>query len=53
MIGDNCIVAANSVVTKSAPANCIIAGNPARIVKTDIDKVEAPATCEGYNDYVR
>lgn len=36
-IGDNSIVAANSVVTKSVPANCIVAGNPAKIVKTDID----------------
>lgn len=35
-IGDNSIVAANSVVTKDVPANCIVAGNPARVVKTDI-----------------
>lgn len=53
VLGDNCIVAANAVVTKSAPANCILAGNPARIVKTDIDQVEAPTTCEGYNEYVK
>lgn len=32
-IGENCIVGANSVVTKSFPANCIIAGNPAKIIK--------------------
>ena len=38
-IGDNSIVAACSVVTKDVPANCIVAGNPARIVKTDIDKL--------------
>jgi len=37
-IGDNSIVAACSVVTKSVPANCIVAGNPAKVVKTDIDK---------------
>lgn len=53
VLGDNCIVAANSVVTKSAPANCILAGNPARIVKTNIDQVEAPDSCEGYNEYIR
>ena len=38
-IGDGCVVAANSVVTKSVPDNCIVAGNPAKIVKTDIDKL--------------
>jgi acetyltransferase-like isoleucine patch superfamily enzyme len=37
-IGDNAIIAANAVVTKDVPANSIAAGNPARIVKTDIDK---------------
>lgn len=36
-IGDGSIVAANSVVTKDVPNNCIVAGNPAKIVKTDID----------------
>jgi len=37
VIGDNSVIAANSVVTKSIPANCIAAGNPAKIVKTNID----------------
>ncbi len=32
-IGMNSIVAAGAVVTKSVPANVIVAGNPARIVK--------------------
>lgn len=32
-IGNNVIVAANSVVTSSVPANCIVAGIPAKIVK--------------------
>ena len=36
-IGDNSIVAACSVVTKDVPANCVVAGNPAKIVKTGID----------------
>lgn len=53
VLGDNCIVAANSVVTKGAPANCILAGNPAKVVKTNIDQVEAPTSCEGYNEYSR
>ena len=32
-VGDNSIIAANSVVIKDVPANAIVAGNPARIVK--------------------
>ncbi len=38
-IGENAIIAANSVVTKDVPNNAIAAGNPAKIVKTDIDKI--------------
>ena len=41
-IGDNAIVAANAVVTKDVPSNSIAAGNPARIVKTNIDKETSP-----------
>jgi len=41
-IGDNAIVAACAVVTKDVPANSIAAGNPARIVKVDIDKETKP-----------
>jgi virginiamycin A acetyltransferase len=33
-IGDNCVVAAGSVVIKSMPKNSIVVGNPARVVKT-------------------
>ncbi len=33
-IGDNVIIAANSVVNKNVPSNCIVAGAPATIVKT-------------------
>lgn len=32
-IGRNCVVAANAVVTRSAPAYSVLSGNPARIVK--------------------
>ena len=31
-IGDNCIIGANSVVTKSCPPNSILVGAPAKIV---------------------
>ena len=33
-IGENAIVGAGSVVTKSVPANAIVAGNPARLLRT-------------------
>jgi acetyltransferase-like isoleucine patch superfamily enzyme len=33
IIGENSVVAAGSVVTKSVPPNTIVAGNPAAIVK--------------------
>tara|TARA_E500000178_G_C16989461_1_gene740064 strand:+ start:356 stop:919 length:564 start_codon:yes stop_codon:yes gene_type:complete len=32
-IGDGSIIAAKAVVTKNVPSNCIVAGNPAKIVK--------------------
>ncbi len=35
-IGDSCIVAAGSVVTKSVPPNCIVAGNPAKVIREDV-----------------
>ena len=32
-IGENSVVAAGAIVTKSVPANCVVAGNPATVVK--------------------
>ena len=32
-IGDGCVVAAGSVVLKDVPDNCIVMGNPARVVE--------------------
>lgn len=36
-IGDSTVVGSGAVVTKSVPGNCIVAGNPARIIKTGIE----------------
>ena len=35
-IGDDCIVGAGAVVTKDVPSGCIVAGNPARIIRKGI-----------------
>lgn len=35
-IGEGAVVAAGSVVTKDVPAKCLVAGNPARIVKENV-----------------
>ncbi len=37
VIGDGSIVAAGSVVTRDVPARSIVAGNPARIIRSDIE----------------
>lgn len=31
-IDDNVVVGANSVITKDIPSNCVVAGNPARVI---------------------
>ena len=36
-IGDHCVVGAGSVVTKSVPPRSLVAGNPARILRSDIE----------------
>jgi len=35
-VGDNCVVAIASVVMKDVPPNCIVSGNPARIIEKDV-----------------
>lgn len=34
VIGENALIGAGSVVTKDVPANAVVAGNPARILRT-------------------
>lgn len=36
-VGDNCVVGAGSVVVKSVPPRSLVAGNPAKIIRSDID----------------
>lgn len=36
-IGDNCVIGAGSVVTKSVPPRSIVAGNPAKVIRSDIE----------------
>ena len=41
-IGDNCVIGPNAVVYKSIPANCVVVGNPAYILKRDGVVVNEP-----------
>ena len=36
VIGDSSIIAAGAVVTKDVPNNCMVAGNPAKIIKKEV-----------------
>ena len=35
-IGDEVVVGSGAIVTKDVPSNCIVAGNPAKIIKEGI-----------------
>ena len=52
-MGKNVIIGANSVVTKDVPDNCIVAGNPAKIIKTNIDKLSLPDNCPEFDALVK
>lgn len=39
-IGENSTIGAGAIVTKSVPANCVVVGNPAMIIKRDGVKVK-------------
>ena len=40
-VGDHSVVAAGAVVTKDVPPHCIVAGNPAKVLKTGIEVSDA------------
>ena len=42
-IGDDVVIAANSVVTKDVPSHCVVAGAPARVVRSWAEEAEATA----------
>jgi acetyltransferase-like isoleucine patch superfamily enzyme len=37
VVGEGSVVAANSVVTKSVPPRCLVAGSPAKVIKENIE----------------
>lgn len=41
-IGNNCVIGPNAVVYKSVPANCVVVGNPAYILKENGKIVNRP-----------
>jgi acetyltransferase-like isoleucine patch superfamily enzyme len=45
-IGENAIVGAGSVVTKNVPANAIVAGNPARVLRYIQQNLERADVCQ-------
>jgi acetyltransferase-like isoleucine patch superfamily enzyme len=46
-IGDEVVVGASTVVTKDVPSNCVVVGNPGRIVKKNI-RMNDRAVLEAY-----
>jgi len=43
IIGDEVIVGAGAIVTKNVPSKCVVAGNPAKIIRTGISMNEYAA----------
>lgn len=48
-IGDEVIVGAGAVVTKDIPSNCVVAGNPAKVIRTGI-RMNDFAALENWNE---
>jgi acetyltransferase-like isoleucine patch superfamily enzyme len=51
-VGDQCIVGAGSVVTKNVPSGSIVAGNPARILRSGVKTREWGILVEAYEEAV-
>ncbi|MCW2285585.1 acetyltransferase-like isoleucine patch superfamily enzyme [Rhodoblastus acidophilus] len=49
-IGDNCIVGAGAVVTRDAPAGSVLAGNPARILRSGVVTRKWGILAEAYQE---
>lgn len=39
-VGDGAVIAAGSVVTKDVPESCLVAGSPAKVIKTQVEWVK-------------
>lgn len=57
-IGDECVVGSGSVVTKDVPPRCMVAGNPARIIRGNIQvgpfgRLLSAGKVEKQEDWVR
>ena len=50
--GDECIVGSGSVVTKDVPSGSIVAGNPARVVRSEIRTQKWGILVEAYEEAV-
>ena len=53
-VGDNVLIAAGSIVTKSIPSNVVVAGNPARFICSIEDYIERnKKTTQTLRDYLQ
>lgn len=49
-IGDECVIASGSVVTKDVPSHSIVAGNPAHIIRSNIRTIKWGILVEAYEE---
>lgn len=51
-LGKTCVIAANSFVTKDVTDNCIVSGNLAKNVKTNIENMPETEDCKEFEIYI-